>query len=81
MNSKLVNIGHRGGSCFGVPNNTMGAFKGAFDLKIDGFETDIWLTKDLVPIINHGLSGNSLVEVYNIEESKKEYIFLNDTDS
>ena len=46
MIKKLINIGHRGGSCFGVPNNTMDAFQGAYDLEIDGFETDIWLTKD-----------------------------------
>lgn len=35
----------------------------------------------MVPVINHGLSGNSLVEVFNIEENKNEYIFLNDTNS
>ncbi len=38
-------IGHRGAS--GVaPENTVAAFKEAFAQKADGFELDIWLTKD-----------------------------------
>lgn len=32
----------------------MKAFKDTITYDYDGFETDIWVTKDLVPIIVHG---------------------------
>jgi glycerophosphoryl diester phosphodiesterase len=49
-------IGHRGGLPFG-PYNTMKAFRGAVEAKLEGIEFDVWLSKDNVPMITHG--GNN----------------------
>ena len=44
--------GHRG-YCAKYPENTLISFEGAMDLGVDGFEFDIWLTKDKVPVLMH----------------------------
>ena len=41
--------GHRG-YCAKYPENTLISYEGAIDLGVDGFEFDIWLSKDKVPI-------------------------------
>lgn len=49
-------IGHRGAS--GVaPENTVAAFKEAFAQKADGFELDVWLTKDGRTLVIHDKSA------------------------
>ena len=48
-------IAHRG-ACSVAPENTMSAFRAAFDLGTDGFETDVQITKDSVPVIQHNYS-------------------------
>ena len=44
--------GHRG-YCAKYPENTLISFEGAMDLGVAGFEFDIWLTKDKVPVLMH----------------------------
>lgn len=43
---------HRGASQF-APENTMAAFELAYELDAEGIETDVHLTKDLVPVLIH----------------------------
>ena len=49
--------GHRG-YCAVYPENTLISFAAALDLGVDGFEFDVWLTKDKVPMLMH--DGNAL---------------------
>jgi len=48
--------GHRGAGHL-EPENSLKAFKKAIELGIDGVEFDVWLTKDHVPVVVHGLRG------------------------
>ncbi len=43
---------HRGASKY-APENTMSAFKKALEMKADGIELDVQLTKDKIPVIIH----------------------------
>lgn len=45
-------IAHRGANFF-APQNTIEAFEKAIELRADGFETDIHLTKDGIPVLCH----------------------------
>lgn len=45
-------IAHRG-ACAYAPENTMASFQKAFDLGATWIETDVMLTQDLVPVLNH----------------------------
>lgn len=49
---KIFVEGHRG-YCAKYPENTMISFEGAIDLGVDGFEFDVWLSRDKVPVIMH----------------------------
>lgn len=51
-------ISHRGANHF-APQNTLPAFEKAVDLKVDGFELDVHLTKDGVPVICHNYTINA----------------------
>lgn len=44
--------GHRG-YCAVYPENTLISYEAAIDLGVDGFEFDIWLSKDKVPVLMH----------------------------
>ena len=44
--------GHRG-YCAEYPENTLVSYEAAIDLGVDGFEFDIWLSKDKVPVLMH----------------------------
>lgn len=44
--------GHRG-YCAEYPENTLISYEAALDLGVDGFEFDIWLSKDKVPVLMH----------------------------
>lgn len=44
--------GHRG-YCAKYPENTLISYEAAIDLGVDGFEFDIWLSKDKVPVLMH----------------------------
>ena len=52
MKKDMFVEGHRG-YCAKYPENTLISFEGAMDLGVDGFEFDIWLTKDKVPVLMH----------------------------
>lgn len=45
-------ISHRGSNKI-APQNTLAAFKRSVGYHVDGFETDVHLTKDGVPVIHH----------------------------
>lgn len=47
--------GHRG-YCAKYPENTLISFEAAIDLGVDGFEFDVWLSKDKVPVLMHDCS-------------------------
>ena len=51
---------HRGAGHL-EPENSLKAFTRAVQLGITGVETDVWLTKDQVPVIVHGLLGGVVV--------------------
>ena len=51
-------ISHRGANCF-APQNTLPAFEKSVELKVDGFETDVHLTKDGVPVLCHNYTINA----------------------
>ena len=44
--------GHRG-YCAKYPEKTLISYEAAIDLGVDGFEFDIWLSKDKVPVLMH----------------------------
>lgn len=56
-----INIAHRGGRPLiqstdkdDFPENTMAAYRWASITKgVDGIELDVWLSKDLIPMVNH----------------------------
>ena len=51
MNDIFVE-GHRG-YCAMFPENTLLSYEAAMELGVDGFEFDIWLSKDKVPVLMH----------------------------
>jgi len=58
--------GHRGAGHLET-ENTLRAFRRAIELGLDGVEVDVWLTKDKVPVVVHGLFGGN-VEFKNHKE-------------
>lgn len=55
--SKSLVIAHRGANKY-APQNTMAAFKKAYELGCDGFETDVHITKDDKIVICHNYTIN-----------------------
>ena len=53
-------MAHRGGN-FG-PDNSMTNFKRAVELKLEGIEFDVWLSKDNVPMLLHGGDDGQLAK-------------------
>jgi glycerophosphoryl diester phosphodiesterase len=74
VNTKIY--AHRGASKY-APENTMPAFELAYNMKADGIETDIQLTKDGIPVLIHDekvrrtTGGKGLVMDYTVKEIKK----------
>lgn len=66
-------LGHRGASAY-APDNTRAAFELAVKMGADGVETDIHLTKDGIPVIQHNYEidrnsdGTGYVEEMTYEE-------------
>lgn len=44
---------HRGAPTRGVRENTLPAFRAALDAGVDALESDVWLTADGVPVLEH----------------------------
>lgn len=69
-------IAHRGANKK-APQNTLPAFSTAIEEGTDGFETDVHLTKDGIPVICHNYTidatsdGRGEVTSYNLDEIKK----------
>ncbi|MCF3941703.1 glycerophosphodiester phosphodiesterase [Oceanobacillus sp. APA_J-5(13-2)] len=66
---------HRGASKY-APENTLPAFRLAYQMEADGIETDIQLTKDGIPILIHDedlrrtTNGRGHIKDYHLEELK-----------
>lgn len=52
MAHRILNLGHRGAS-HDAPQNTLAAFRLANEYGADGYELDVQLTKDGVPVVIH----------------------------
>lgn len=71
-----LNIAHRGASSL-APENTMPAFKKAIELKCNGIELDVHLTKDEKVVVIHDdnlkrtTNGSGLVKNFTLKELKK----------
>ncbi len=66
-------LGHRGASDY-APENSIEAFKLAYDMGADGIEFDVHLTKDGVPVIAHDeaidrvSNGNGFIKDFTLNE-------------
>ncbi len=69
-------ISHRGANKY-APQNTLPAFERSVQLGADGFETDVHMTKDGIPVICHNYTindtsnGMGSISSYTLEELKK----------
>lgn len=69
-------IAHRGASKV-TPENTMSAFRKAYDFGADMIETDVQLTKDRVPVLFHDeklhkhTNGRGILSNFTFQELKK----------
>lgn len=74
--SEVKVIAHRGANKY-APQNTLPAFERAIELGASGFETDIHVTKDGIPVICHNYTINETsngigsIASYTLEELKK----------
>lgn len=72
----MLRIGHRG-ACGYAPENTLASMRKALELKVDGFEFDIQLSKDGVPVVIHDdtlertTNGKGLVSDFTLKELQK----------
>ncbi|MBW6463669.1 MAG: glycerophosphodiester phosphodiesterase [Firmicutes bacterium] len=73
--TKTLNIAHRGANAE-APENTLAAFRKAVEIGADGFEFDLQLSRDNVPVVIHDemlertTNGNGLVKDYTLDELK-----------
>lgn len=74
--NKITVAAHRG-DCYNYPENTMAAFRAAYEAGCEMIETDVHLTRDLVPVLIHDATlerttnGHGRVEDYTLEELLK----------
>lgn len=72
----MLKIGHRG-ACGYAPENTLASMQKAIELGVDGFEFDIQLSRDGIPVVIHDDSlerttnGKGLVSDYTLAELQK----------
>ena len=64
-------IAHRGANIV-APQNTIEAFKMSMEIGCDGFETDIHLTKDGIPVVFH---DDTLNRICGVDGNLKDYTF------
>jgi glycerophosphoryl diester phosphodiesterase len=76
MGQRVLNLGHRGAS-HDAPQNTLAAFRLANQYGADGYELDVHLTRDGVPVVIHDFSvdkttdGAGPVAGFTLEELKR----------
>ncbi|MCD7828435.1 MAG: glycerophosphodiester phosphodiesterase [Clostridiales bacterium] len=69
-------ISHRGANRY-APQNTLPAFRKSIQLGVDGFETDVHMTRDGIPVICHNYTidetstGMGNISSYTLEELKQ----------
>lgn len=69
-------ISHRGANLV-APQNTIEAFKKSIEIGCDGFETDIHLTKDGIPVVCHNFTidetsnGTGAIKYMTLEELRQ----------
>lgn len=74
--SKINVISHRGANIY-APQNTMPAFRKSIEIGIDGFETDVHLTKDKKLVICHNYTidktsnGKGSISQMTLDELKR----------
>lgn len=72
----FIVIAHRGASAY-YPENTMAAFKAAYEMGAEMIELDVTLSKDGIPVVIHDkklnrtTNGKGIVSDYNLEHLKK----------
>lgn len=73
---KTLNMAHRGASAY-APENTLAAFKLAFDMGADGIELDVAPTRDGVPVVMHDdtvdrtTDGHGAIRDLTLDEIKR----------
>ena len=73
--AKINVISHRGANIY-APQNTLPAFRKSVEIGVDGFETDVHLSKDGVPVICHNYTidktsnGKGSISQMTLEELK-----------
>jgi glycerophosphoryl diester phosphodiesterase len=76
MKHRVLNLGHRGAS-HDAPQNTLAAFHLANAYGADGYELDVQLSKDGIPVVIHDFSvdkttdGSGRVSSFTLEEMKR----------
>lgn len=79
MKKNLLNIGHRGAMNGGLfYENSMEAFMNARQMKLDGLETDIYMTKDEVLILAHHKVELGILEMWDGETEQSIFVNVND---
>lgn len=72
----MLKIGHRG-ACGHAPENTLASMRKAIELGCDGFEFDIQLSKDGIPVVIHDdtlertTNGKGLVSDFTLAELRE----------
>ena len=72
----MLRIGHRG-ACGHAPENTLASMRRAMEIGVDGFEFDIQLSKDGIPVVIHDdtlertTNGKGLVADFTLAELQK----------
>ncbi len=72
----MLRVGHRG-ACGHAPENTIASMRKALEIGVDGFEFDIQLSKDGIPVVIHDdtlertTNGKGLVSDFTLKELQK----------
>ena len=54
------------------PQNTLSSFKKSIDIGLDSVELDVWLTKDMIPVVIHGGEYGEIEEFTDGKRNVKE---------
>lgn len=76
--NKILIEGHRG---FRPLQNCEEGFNKCLELKPDGIETDLWMTKDENILVHHGISLFGLLELIEKKTKKTKRVFAKDLTS